>query len=140
MAYSTQSDILEQLSFDELLGLTDDEQDESVNASVVTRVIADADAEIDAYCGKLYALPFSAAPPILLKLSVDMAIYNLYSRRGLVPDFRDVRYRNALKLLANIAKGEVTLGVQPAPDPNSEQAAQTSSNDRIFTRDTMRNF
>jgi len=81
MAYSTQADILEQLSEAHLIQLTDDAGAGTVDADVVSRAIADADAEIDSYCATKYDTPFTTVPAVIRKLSVDMAIYNVYARR-----------------------------------------------------------
>ena len=56
MAYSTQTDLLEQITEDELIQLTDDADAGAVDSDAVTRAIVDADAEIDGYCGSRYDL------------------------------------------------------------------------------------
>ena len=88
MAYCTQSDLLEQISEDDMIQLTDDADAGNVDDDVVTRAIADADAEIDSYCGTKYDVPFSTVPVMVRKLSVDMSIYNLYARRQGAPEDR----------------------------------------------------
>ena len=80
MPYATQADILDQLDEDILIQLTDDADTGDVVDDVVTRAIADADAEIDGYCGKRYSVPFDTVPPIIRKFAVDIAIYT--STRG----------------------------------------------------------
>jgi len=141
MAYSTLSDIQEQLSDDKLVDLTqDDPAISSIDTSKVDRAIADADEEIESYCAKKYAIPFSTTPDLVRKLSVDIAVYNLYARRGDAPDFRKERYKNAVKLLEKISTGMVTLGVTPAPSENSSQAAYSSTKDRVFSRESMKGF
>jgi len=63
MAYSAKVDILEQLDEDILIQLTDDANAGVADDDAVTRAIADADSEIDSYCGTRYAIPFSTVPP-----------------------------------------------------------------------------
>ncbi|MFH1984125.1 MAG: DUF1320 domain-containing protein [Pseudomonadota bacterium] len=143
MAYCTQSDMLEQISQDEVIQLTDDAGSGAIDADVVTRAIADADGEIDAYCGKRYAVPFSTVPAIIRKLSVDMAIYNLFARREGAPDDRSKRYDSAIRLLRDVGKGAVSLGADdPDGTPPETNAPQMSTENpaRIFSRSKMTGF
>jgi len=138
--YATQADILEQLDGDILIQLTDDADAGTVDADVVTRAIADADAEVDGYCGKRYPVPFSTVPPIIRKFSVDIAIYNLYARRQGAPDDRKDRYNNALKFLTNVSKGLISLGEDDPDATPASEAPEIDSEDRIFDRTTMEDF
>lgn len=133
MSYCVQADILEQISEDIVIQLTDDDGIGEIDTSVVTRAIADADAEIDGYCGK-YDLPFSPVPVMIRKISVDLAICNLYARRKGVPEDRQKRYDNGIRFLRDVSAGKVTLGAD-APEPNIDGGpeATTKKSDRIFT-------
>jgi phage gp36-like protein len=134
MAYCTQDDILEQIDEDDLIGLTDDDDAGEVDDDKVTRAIADADAEIDSYCGTRYDLPFSPVPVMVRKLSVDIAIYNLYARRRGAPDDRRQRYDNAVRILRDISRGLISLGADgPSVDDDAGPEATTTKSDRIFS-------
>jgi phage gp36-like protein len=140
MAYSTQSEILDQMDEDVLIQLTDDDDAGVVDADVVTQKIADADALIDGYCGAQYAVPFTTVPALVLKFSVDIAIYNLYGRRKGAPEDRRNRFKEAVDFLKGVAAGNNSLGEN---DPAAgETSFELSSNnpDRIFTRDKMAGF
>ena len=143
MAYSTLTDLKKLIPEITIIQLTDDENTGAVNQSRVDEAIAQADAEIDSYCGGRYAVPFTTVPDIAKKISVDIAIYNLYSRRvESLPETRADRYKNAIRQLEGIAKGLVSIGEQPeppAPDTGGTQINVTS-NDRVFTRETLGNF
>jgi phage gp36-like protein len=141
MAYCTLSDILEQIPEHELMALTDDDGVDAVDTSVTDRAIADADAEIDGYCGKRYAVPFPATPVILRKISVDIVIYNLFARRQGAPDDRRTRYKDAVNFLEGVAKGLVSLGVED-PDSTLPETGKPriTSSDRVFSRSTMAGF
>lgn len=143
MPYSTQTDLEEQISQAELIELTDDAGSGAVDATAVARAIADADAEIDSYCGSRYTMPFSPVPVIIRKFSVDMAIYNLFSRRSVlkVPEERQKRYDNAIRFFRDLAKGMISLGADAPAEPGDglPQATRTKD-DRIFTRDKMSGF
>ena len=141
MAYCTQDDILQQLDENVLVQLTDDQGLGSVNSAVVTRAIMDADAAIDAYCQGHYNVPLDPVPEMIRKLSVDISIYNLYSRRAdSVPENRLERYKNAIRFLEKVAAGQITLGAStPAPE-STGNSVDIDQNDRIFTRDKLGGF
>jgi phage gp36-like protein len=100
-----------------------------------------AEAEIDGYCAAKYTVPLSPVPSIVNKLSVEISIYYLYSRRT-VPEKIEKRYDKAIARLKDISLGRLSLGVQPVPAPAPVEAAQTNmmGRDRVFTRDKMRGF
>jgi len=134
MSYSAQADLTEQISEDKLTQLTDDADAGSIDADAVTRAIADADAEIDGYCATRYTVPFSPVPVLIRKISVDIAIYNLYARRTSVPEDRQKRYTDAIRFLKDVAKGIATLGNdEPTDDSDSGPEATVTKSDRIFS-------
>lgn len=143
MPYSTLADIYPlQLDEGTLIQLTNDDSDaETIDESVVTRAITDADATIDAYCQGRYTIPLSPVSDKIRQISVDIAIYNLYSRRGdTVPDNRLSRYKDAIRFLERISDGKGSVGaVTPAP-VNSTDTVSISGNDRIFSRNKMEGF
>lgn len=141
MAYSTKSDLLNQISEAELAQLTDDAAGAVVDDDVVDAAIANADSEIDGYCGEKYTVPFVDVPGIVQNLSGGIALYNLFTRRetGLLglPESRTNRYDKAIRLLILISQGKVSLGEIPAPEGNPDEVAEASMNDRLFTRTSM---
>ena len=141
MAYCTQADIAKLIPSGAITQLTDDE---GTGANVATRVaeaVAQADSEIDASCASRYSVPFPApVPDIIRKLSVDIAIYNLYSRvLETVPETRAQRYKNATRQLEGISKGNITVNGTTATDPSGSAGIKTSTStaDRTFSRDTL---
>ena len=111
MAYSTLSDVLLQLGDEELKQLTDDYDTGSLASEVVDRAIADADAEVDGYLSGLYTTPLSPVPAFVRKMSVDLAIYNLYSRRvDTLPDIRRERADNTRGYLMQLVHGLIDPG------------------------------
>jgi len=141
MAYCEQADILEQVDEDVLIQLTDDADAGEVDNDKVTRAIADADAEIDGYCGSRYSVPFSTVPDMIRKLSVDISVFNLYARRMGAPEDRKLRYDNAVRYLKDVSKGYASLGVQPVPDAPGEGdytgGSRVTVRDKVFDEDTM---
>jgi len=140
MAYSTQSDILDQMDEDVLIQLTDDDDAGVVDADVVTQKIADADALIDGYCGARYSVPFTTVPALVLKFSVDIAIYNLYGRRKGAPEDRRNRFKEAVDFLKGVAAGNNSLGENDPAAGETSFELSPNNPDRIFTRDKMGGF
>jgi phage gp36-like protein len=133
--YSTKDDIFEQLNEAELIRLTDDTGAGQVDEAVVGRAVADADAEIEAYLGERYTLPLEPVPALVRKLSVDIALYNLYSRRLAAPELRQQRYQEAKALLREAARGQVRLGEGSPAEAVAQDApeATTKADERRFT-------
>lgn len=129
MPYCTYTDIQKQLDDVLIEDLT------GQDTSMITQAILDADAEIDGYLSAKYTVPLASVSPLIKKLSVDIAIYNLYSRRVQPPEHRITRYQNAVKILVRIKSGEITIGVSASGD-----AATVYSCDRVFTRSTLRDW
>ncbi len=141
MPYCTKTDILDQMDEEVLIALTDDDDTGLVDDTKVTKAIADADAEIDSYCGVRYSVPFATVTGIIRKLSVEFAIYNLYARRKGVPDDRKERYDNGTRFLRDVSKGMVSLGADdPDTPPSDKDKPQFASSERIFSRDKMEGF
>jgi len=141
MAYCTETDIKRQIDWDTLVQLTDDTDSGLIDSDILDRAIADADAEIDAYCGSRYSVPFTTVPDVIRKRSVDITIYNLYARRRGAPDDRKERYTNAMQFLKDVARNIVSLG-EDDPDgvPSGANAPEISSSDRIFSREKLKGW
>ena len=136
MSYSTKEEVREMLKDDAL-------KREELVAPIIEGAIADADAEIDGYLAKRYAVPLSPAPKVINKFSKDIAVYNLFSRIG-IDESTDQktylnRYNAAIKFFELVADGKVSIGTE-ADDPASAAATGFSakSNTRLFTRGSMR--
>jgi len=140
MAYATLDDIRERLPEESLVNLTDDSGAGVVDEAAVARAIADADAEIEGYLATRHALPLDPVPNLVRKLSVELAIYHLHSRRGGAPEEWRKRYEDGRRLLENIAKGLVSLGGAPDPGQPADGTAQAKSAARVLSRAGLRDF
>ncbi len=132
MSYSTRAEVRDMLKDDALNAIIGDtfiedpaEREELV-APLIDAAIADADAEIDGYLAKRYAVPLAPVPKVINKFSKDIALYNLMSRAGLDEEGREgnylTRYNAAIKFLTLVAEGKVSLGTE-ASDPGEAAAA-----------------
>ena len=149
MSYSTRAEVRDMVKDDALNAIIGDtfiedpvEREELVSP-IIDAAIADADAEIDGYLAKRYAVPLAPAPRVINKFSKDIAVYNLFSRIG-IDEGTDQktylnRYNAAIKFLALVAEGTVSIGTE-TEDPASAAAGgfKVKSNSRLFTREKMR--
>ena len=150
MSYSTRDEVREMIKDDALNALIGDrfientEEREAFMAPLIDAAIGDADAEIDGYLAKRYAVPLAPAPKVINKFSKDIAVYNLFSRIG-IDEGTDQktylnRYNAAVKFLTLVAEGKVSLGADADGDPASAAAIgfTVQSNPRLFSRGQMR--
>lgn len=143
MGYCTIDDLKKALPETILIRLTDDAGAGSIDESKTTEAIDSAAEEIDVYLGGTVKLPITGTvPPILAKINADIAVYNLYARvKENIPETRAQRYKNAIALLTRISKGEVSLGLQPIPDPPEEGGyaggVRVDARDKDFDTTTM---
>lgn len=137
MAYCTIDDVKKMIDEGKLIRLTDDEDTGSINSDRLQEAIDSAGEEIDTYIGGRIALPITGdVPPILGKLNVDLAIYNVYSRvKESIPEVRAERYKAAIRFLEKLSEGKISIGCQPSPDSPDEGSYSGSS--RVSVRDKM---
>jgi phage gp36-like protein len=61
---------------------------------------------------------------VIRKTSVDITIYNLYSRRLSIPPQIETRYNNAISFLQRVLEGKISLG---------DSAVEATQENRILT-------
>lgn len=105
--YASQSDMVERFGATELAQRTNRVDGLTIDAAVLARALADADAQIDSYMATRYTLPLATTPAVLNRLACDMARYGLYDDG--VPATVRQRYEDAVSLLKKFASGEVQL-------------------------------
>lgn len=146
MPYSTQADISPaKLSTDQLKQLTS-EDGQSIVSAVIDQVIAEADADIDSYAGRKYVVPFNPVMAKVKQLSVAIACYKLFEKRGQlfageIPKvYRDM-YEDAMMFLKDIALGKAVIAgaVIATTNPNTP-GGSFNSNDRVFTNDELKSL
>lgn len=140
MAYSIKDDILKALSLDNIIGLTDDDGLGVVDDNVVSQMIADADAVIDTYLEGHYDLPLNPVPAMIKRLSVALAIYNLYARRPQmeIPESVKTSRQDGIRFLAQVSAKKVSLGAGQPATTTSGGVVLVTGNDRLFSRDKLR--
>ena len=116
-AYCELADIIKIIPEADLIQLTDDEGNGTVNTARVDTAISEASNEIDAWIGGKCKLPLETVPPVVKSLAARMAAYNVHMRRpDAMPEEIKERNKAAMKTLEAFAAGKITLGIQPIPD------------------------
>lgn len=142
MTYATLASLTDRYGAQMLVALTDraDVPTGIVDAGVVARALAEADALVDGYLAGLYSLPLMTVPPILPPLAEAIAIYTLHITEPEAKVKAD--YEAAMKRLSEIAKGVIKLkdaaGIEPAAPGAS--GVQITDRERAFTPDSMKGF
>ncbi|NOR70973.1 MAG: DUF1320 domain-containing protein [Methylomarinum sp.] len=132
MPYCTRQDMIGRFSEEELIQLTDNDNLDVIDDSVLNLAIDDAGAEIDGYLAK-YDLPLTTVPAVLVRLCADIARYFLYDDAA--PERVKDRYDAAIKFLLNVSKGTISLGPDESGDiPVTNDSAEMTSGGRVFTR------
>lgn len=139
MPYATQADLVERFGETEIIQLSDRDRTGAIDSAVVTAKLADADAEIDAYLATRFTLPLASVSTVLKRVACDVARYHLFDDR--VTDDVRRRYEDALKFLQAVAKGTVSIGVDPIGQaPASSDLPDHCAPDPVFDRQTLGDF
>lgn len=142
MSYATLQDLVDRFGLAELIQRTDEEGTGEPDTTKIARALVAADTLIDGYLMGRYALPIAGTvPPLLVDIACDVARYKLYTID--VPELVRRNYEDAVKRLADIQAGRITLaiaGVEPDHANPSNAEVRFSAPDRIFSREKLRGF
>jgi len=141
VAYATQGDLLQRMTLQELIQLTDDSRPPTtVNATVVANEIAEGSAVVDSYCRNRYIVPLQPSVDVT-RIVRDVVVYQLYSRRpaNKMPEVARQRYEDVMALLKDIAIGKASLD-QPCGAPAQTTADGGTLPSRNEERMTNRNL
>jgi phage gp36-like protein len=142
MPYATQTEFIEAFGAELTIELTnlEDPTATTVDATVMTRGLTRATSLIDSYLSGRYALPLSTTPAVLTTLCLDIARYQM----GHNAEEKDVRqrYEDALKVLEQIAKGTLNLGLPPADEPTAlpQGSPAVYRPEPVFSRTTLEDY
>jgi phage gp36-like protein len=139
MTYATATDLEQRYGVHELTQRTDTTDAGVPDAAVVALALGDATAEVDGYLSARYVLPLPTVPTVLTRITCDIARYRLWADRA--SDEVRRRYEDAVKLLTNISKGVVSLGLSDTdPSPTPSQASFVAGSARVFGRDNTAGY
>jgi phage gp36-like protein len=137
--YIVQADLDVYLSDADLIMLTDDDGNETIDTAIVNECIVAAESEVDSYLPKQYETPITGTIPETVKeWAVQLTTVRLHQRQLPVPsDIWElaVEVRRQLKLVND---GTISLDIgEDSPDESSDREAQFTSNTRQFDRANM---
>lgn len=141
MAYTTQAAIESAIGVGDLEALST--VDGGTPADVVAAAIAEADAIIDSYAHKRHAVPFETVPATIAALSARMAVRILRRDRRMVLTQDAIDETTDRKWLENLAKGLVTVGVEPSPAASElvvDKAGERSPTLKAVSRERLKGF
>jgi phage gp36-like protein len=130
MPYATQQDLVDRFGEAELIQLTDRDNVGAIDATAVSRALADADAKIDSHIGTRYALPLVVAQPALVPVACAIARLHLYGNR-VTEDVRTA-YRDAERFLESVATGKARLDAQAVSLGTREAEVTEPTRPRVF--------
>ncbi len=137
MAYCTLNDIEKCLDPSVLVYVTDDAGTGVVDEDKVTEAISKAGAEVESYCRASYTVPFDPVPDLIRSLTCDIAVYNLFARRGFREGTADVavkdRYKNAIDRLKDISRGLASVATGTPEEPEAYTAPIVRAREQIFS-------
>lgn len=135
MAYSTQSDLEAVYGADQLKRYADFDEDGLVDSAVLDEAIETADAVINSYLQRRYAVPLSPVPEVVKQQSLTIAYYYLQQRRGAISEDTRNAYRDAIAWCKDVARGDVLLGVEPEPEESENLGGvKYQADDQVFGR------
>jgi len=136
MAYCTEANIADRLPTTKMAELTDDESGDSVNSSVVTAAITEADAKINMYLRGKHDVPLSTVPDQVKYWSIILSIHNLYKRRidTAIPETLTDELEVVQQELRDVRDNKLMIDDADS-DANTAGYYKTNktSNSRIFT-------
>lgn len=142
MAYITQSQL--EKRFASMQWWTDDAAAGSIDADIVSEIIAIAGGEIDFWAAQQYAVPLTlsdASTAVIIRtIAGDIAGYQLVSRvqAGSIPQTMQDLYDNAIEKLKLIAAGKVHLPGESQVEADKPGAGiVVLGDDPILTRESM---
>lgn len=143
MAYSVTADVQNAVGgAANLAALADHDGDGVADAAVVAAAIAEADALINSYASKRFAVPFTTTPSTVNALSARLAARILRRNRQMVlaSDVEDEKTDRGW--LTALASGGVLPGVEPIPMQGSIVTDKAGDRDplKIVSREKTRGF
>lgn len=114
MIYATQVNMVTHLGEREVIAITDRSLTGAIDSAVLADALELASDEIDAYLAGRYALPLARVPRLLTRICCDLARYRLCGADAQETEQVRNRYKDAHRMLDQLKKGELTLGLDTA--------------------------
>lgn len=144
MTYCTQQDLVDRYGQAKLVQLTDktNRPQTTIDATVVSKAVADAGSLINSFLGKKYQLPLTtAAPDVLVTYACQIAWFLLHGDTAGKDHPARMAYEDARKWLDRVAAGAVIIeGAGEIIAPAGGGQIKTKGPERVFTRDGLGGF
>lgn len=142
MGYTTRDEIELELGADVLTALADLDNDGIEDAGVVDAAIRGADALINSYASKRFAVPFPSPSDAVADLALRLAIHALRRKKQCLTAIDISTHADDRKWLQDLADGVVLPGVEPIPDKGSimRDAATPRPSWKDVSRDKLKGF
>lgn len=148
MAYCTQADVERKAGGAERLRyLADWDQDGNPDADVISDAIAEVSARINSYAGKKRKVAFAEPVPDIVRWTCAAEVVFVLKQARNAADGADTDkaelelHQERVEWLKALAKGTVTLGVDPAPTAATEHAhSEYSERSGEYSRDDFEGF
>ena len=148
--YATIQDALDRYGNDYVVVSCDRDDDGVLDTEALTLALEDASDWIDSYLAGRVALPLTTIPRRLIKVCIDVAIYELCEGASTMTTQKKERYESAKEFMMDVKNGarRLTFDQELVQSPNSTQEAQIVTQkqqriervcgSRLYTRDTLR--
>lgn len=118
MPYATPQDLIDRLGSREATAISDRNGTGLPDTAALTRALGEAENEVNGYVGRRYLLPLTSSstgqpadvPTVLKRLVIDIARYQQTGTEIMETESIRNRYKDAVRMLEQIAKGEISLG------------------------------
>jgi len=151
-AYATIQDALDRYGEDYVIVSADRDGNGVLDDEALTLALEDASDWIDSYLAGRVALPLDPLhiPRRLIKVCIDVAIYELCEGAPTMTTQKKERYESAKEFMLDVKTGarRLTFDQELMQSPNSTQSAQIAiqpqqrvervCGSRLYTRDTLR--
>ena len=144
MPYITNSDIETRVGSAAYVQLADDDGDGAADTAVVDEIRLAAEAEVDSYLARRFAVPVDVSvhpelAAVLASVTLDLAEYRLRQRRPPVPNTAVDRHEHAIAWLSAVADGVIQLpALTPLPDTRSRGTLGAAFGEpRVLSRDEL---
>lgn len=124
MAYTDQAGVVSAAGgISVLIDLTDQDGTGAgqVDAAVLAKAIVDVGGMIDSYVAKQRAVPLNPVPAVIALKAAQEVVFLLRSQKPRAPigELELSRHEENIKWLEGVARGTITLGVDPQPAKSS---------------------
>lgn len=119
--YLSIAEFVDRFGLPEVIAATDGTGDGRIDRAMLVAALTDAQSIVEAHLSGRYALPLSTVPQIVKTLLGDLARERLYP--GGAPDGVAKAGQAALRMLAQLSAGTLSIGAAETPAASSESDA-----------------